>query len=177
MVKHGRMLTVRSMRRERASPGEALTPDAVRMSIAVPMASKPSSPSQKSADSEAGRALVAPVIAKWSSSPEAVALTTAAASAQQARVVWVNAAFLSLTGYSESQIIGASTVMLQGAHPTPIGLGEIELLHDHPENMPFGIISTKERPNHTHYTTTERIEPLHDSTGALTHYLVIQKKL
>ncbi|CAN5925078.1 hypothetical protein BH11MYX4_BH11MYX4_20280 [soil metagenome] len=66
----------------------------------------------RAAGHEPPDALLAEVAAKWGASEEAVALTTAAGSAQQARVVWVNAAFLALTGYTESQIIGASTVML-----------------------------------------------------------------
>jgi PAS domain S-box-containing protein len=123
------------------------------------------------------RSVLAATIEAYRDSNVAVALTTAASSAEDSTIVWVNAAFVELTGYSMGDAIGHSASLLGGASPDRLHMREVDLLHDHPERMPFGLVVTKQRPDGSWYDVEERIRPIRGPGLRTTHYLISQTEL
>jgi PAS domain S-box-containing protein len=116
-------------------------------------------------------------MAAYRHSVTAVALTTAAATASEATILWVNAAFSKLTGYAAESVVGHSAVRLGGARPDVIYMREIELFLSHRADMSLGLVATKQRPDGSWYNVEERLVPLSDSGGDVAHYLVCQREL
>jgi PAS domain S-box-containing protein len=123
------------------------------------------------------RSLVMAATSLFGCSATAIAVCRAGASADDARVVWVNAAFERLSGYTAAQVTGRSAILLAGAHVDRIHLSEVELLRDHPEQMPFGIVVTKQRPDGRWYDVEERLFVIRGMGGEPTHFLLAQTEL
>ena len=115
--------------------------------------------------------------AVFGTSSVAVALCTDADAAERARVLWVNAAFERLSGYAAARVIGRPATVLAGAHVDPIHMSEIELLRGHPEAAPFGVVTTKQRPDGSWYDVEERLVPVRNHRTGSLHMLLVQTRL
>lgn len=121
--------------------------------------------------------LVRVAAAHFGTSSLAVTLMTAAGTVRDTRILWVNSAFVRLTGYEASVVVGRSTELLAGHHLDRIHASEVEMLRDHPENARFGIVARKQRPDHGWYNVEEHILPIHGAPSATTHHLLFQREI
>jgi PAS domain S-box-containing protein len=115
--------------------------------------------------------------AVFGTSSVAVALCTDADVADRARVLWVNAAFERLSGYAAARVIGRPATVLAGAHVDPIHMSEIELLREHPDAAPFGVVTTKQRPDGSWYDVEERLISVRNHRSGSLHVLLVQTRL
>jgi len=128
------------------------------------------------------QAFLAVVASLHTRSRDGVAITTAGAPGdpRAARVVWVNRALLALTGYAESELVGApATKLLPGQ--TPTGRGGSELLQD---CLDRAIAGGPERPGKAAASddesiwatsTSESFSAFRDESGVVIYYLVTQR--
>jgi len=121
--------------------------------------------------------LIATATRELGASEKAIALMTAAPIIDDTRVLWVNPAFVRLTGYEASAVVGQSAKILAGAHRDPIHVNEIDLVRNHPEESRFGIVARKQRPDGSWYDVEEHIVPVHLRAGAVTHHVLVQRAL
>jgi len=113
----------------------------------------------------------------FASSEHAVALMTAAASVEDTRILWVNDAFVRLTGFAVKDVVGQTSKLLAGAKIDPIHVSEVDMLRDHPENARFGIVATKQRPDHSWYNVEEHLIPIRGHANRITHHVLVQLAL
>ncbi len=87
------------------------------------------------------------------------------------RIVYVNAAFTRITGYTVSEIRGEKLSFLQGAGTDPDVVAQIrEALEQ--ERSFMGVILNYKRDG-TPFWNSMRISPIKDNTGVVTHYIGI----
>ena len=104
----------------------------------------------------------------------AVTLMTVASHRGQARIVWVNEAFVHLTGYAAFEVIGQPTTLLVGAHVDAIHLSRIEIIGDHSDDDGAGVVAAAHRRFGRHWFTVEEHMHLVHGTDAVTHQLLVQ---
>jgi two-component system cell cycle sensor histidine kinase/response regulator CckA len=104
---------------------------------------------------------------------EAVMITDAHLEAPGPRIVFVNAAFTSMTGYTPEEVIGRVPNFLRGAKTEHITLDRIH--RDLAATGTTGYSSINYRKDGTEYMVEWQVTPLKDDSGAITHYLSIQR--
>lgn len=86
-----------------------------------------------------------------------------------ARVVNVNPAFESLTGYKEEEVLGQNLRMLQGANTEQDVL--VDIIQSLREGARFQAVLTNYRKDGTSFHNCMSLKPVHSSTGRY-HYCV-----
>ncbi len=87
-------------------------------------------------------------------------------------IVWVNDAFSRLSGYSKQEAIGRTPSFLKSGQQSPSFYRELwqTILAG---NVWRGDVIERHKDG-SFYTVDEVITPLHDATGAITHYVAVQ---
>ncbi|HXX68757.1 MAG TPA: ATP-binding protein [Polyangiaceae bacterium] len=106
--------------------------------------------------------------------PDALAVLTAADSPIEARIVYVNAAFVKLSGYAPEQLIGHSSLLLAGARPDFDHVSEVQRAA---KGSTFFATTRKFRPDGSAYDVDMWLSPLRDGSGAISHYLLRERDL
>jgi PAS domain S-box-containing protein len=88
---------------------------------------------------------------------DAIAIFTAHESPVGAQIVYVNAAYERLSGYSAAQLLGHSSVLLAGARPD---LDHVRELEASSREAPYETVTRKYRPDGTAYVVELRVAPL-----------------
>lgn len=88
-------------------------------------------------------------------------------------VVFVNEAFVSMTGYSKDDILGATPRILQGPDTEQEKLKEIRDALN--ANEPVRTELTNYRKDGSRFIAEIDINPLFDANGACTHYVAVQR--
>ena len=106
---------------------------------------------------------------------DVIIVTTPDLAAPGPTIIYVNPAFTRLTGYSAEEAIGQSPRMLQGPGTRRATLRAIrtrlsEGLTAHEKILNFG-------KGGTPYWLDMRIEPLRDASGAITHFVAIEREI
>lgn len=91
------------------------------------------------------------------------------------RIVFVNEAFTTQTGYTSDEILGKTPRVLQSIHTDRTMLNRMKeaLAQGHP----FRTESINVRKDGTEYEVDIQISPVRDSEGAITHYISIERDL
>ncbi len=88
-------------------------------------------------------------------------------------IVYTNAAFCEMTGYSPDEVMGKSPSMLQGPLTDTAVLDRLN--RDIAEDKIFHGRAVNYRKDGTTFLMEWRIIPIHNQSGRITHYLAIQK--
>jgi PAS domain S-box-containing protein len=104
--------------------------------------------------------------------PDALAVITSADSPIAACIVYVNAAFVQLTGYTRDEVLGHSSLILAGARPDLRHVTEVSRAA---KNETFFASTRKFRPDGTAYDVEMWLSPLRDESGAVTHRLLRER--
>jgi PAS domain S-box-containing protein len=89
------------------------------------------------------------------------------------RIVYVNEAFTTMTGYSVAEVIGKTPRILQGPKTDQNGLNQIREAFKRREMVEVEIINYKKSGEE--YWVNFTIVPVEDKLGSLTHYVAIQR--
>ncbi len=103
--------------------------------------------------------------------PDAIAVFTAAEMPVDRQIVYVNEAFVRLSGYTAEQLLGRSPFLLAGAHPDFQYLGEIQRVAT---DDTVCAVKRKFRPDGTTYDVQMWLSPLR-CDGAVTHCLLRER--
>jgi PAS domain S-box-containing protein len=91
------------------------------------------------------------------------------------RIVFVNAAFTRLSGYSAEEAVGRSPSLLQGPESDPAEIGRMRLA------LASGEVFTSELVNYRKDGTTFHVEarvmPIRDAAGRITHWVGVQRDI
>jgi len=104
-----------------------------------------------------------------------LALSIADARAEDAPLVWVNAAFTRLTGYPVDEVLGRNCRFLQGADTDPTEVARIRTALD--EGRTIATVVRNYRRDGSPFWNQVVISPVCDETGAMTHFLGVQALL
>jgi PAS domain S-box-containing protein len=90
-------------------------------------------------------------------------------------IVYANAAFTTITGYEEAEILGANCRFLQDAQSDPRMVEAMRnaLMAD----KPFQGEILNRRKDGTHFWNSLTVSPMRDSEGVTTHFLSVQREL
>jgi PAS domain S-box-containing protein len=91
------------------------------------------------------------------------------------RMIYVNPAFETVTGYRVAEMLGRSPRMLQGAHTEPAARATIRAALT--AGQPVRERLTNYRADGTPYTIELNIAPLHDAAGHITHFFAIERDI
>ena len=87
-------------------------------------------------------------------------------------LVYINAAFLRLTGYAEEEVIGRNCRFLSGAGTDPVASRVLrESLH---QGRDCQVLILNYRKDRTTFRNEVSVSPIRDAGGALTHFVGIQ---
>ena len=89
------------------------------------------------------------------------------------RIIYVNEAFTTMTGYSISEVLGKTPRILQGPKTDPGGLRRIREAVELQETVEVEIINYKK--NGEEYWVNFTIVPVEDKHGKVTHFVAIQR--
>lgn len=106
---------------------------------------------------------------------EAVMITEGSLLPPGPGIVFVNAAFTSMTGYSSDEVIGRSPGFLQGPKSDRIPLDQID--RDLKSTGSVVYQSVNYRKDGSEYLVEWQVAPLRDESGAITHYLSLQRDI
>jgi len=106
---------------------------------------------------------------------EAVVITDANLEAPGPHIVFVNAAFTTLTGYSAAEALGRSPRMLQGPQTNREALGALRRALDQGEH--FAAETINYRKDGSPYHVAWSIAPIHGADGKITHFVSIQQDI
>ena len=88
-------------------------------------------------------------------------------------LVFVNAAFEALTGYSREEVLGQNCRFLQGPWSDQPAVAEIRAAME--QGRPVEVVLRNVRRDGSEFVNELSLSPLHDTTGALTHYVAVQR--
>jgi len=89
------------------------------------------------------------------------------------RIVFVNDAFVSMTGFSREEAVGASPRILQGPDTEKDRLKQIRVAIENHQHVRTEL--TNYRKDGTRFTTEIDINPLFDAAGECTHFVAVQR--
>ncbi|MCP2726868.1 PAS domain S-box protein [Limnofasciculus baicalensis] len=90
-------------------------------------------------------------------------------------IIWVNAGFERMTGYSAAEVIGKNSRFLTGADTNQPALDELR--QTLAEGRSCCVVLRNYRKDGTLFWNELSISPVQDTTGKLTHYIGIQKDI
>jgi PAS domain S-box-containing protein len=106
---------------------------------------------------------------------EAILIMTAELDAPGPQIVFANPAFTQITGYDVEEVIGQTPRILQGPDTEP------DLLDHFRENLSQGKSVHSETVNYrkdgTEFHLEWHITPLRSESGAMTHFIAIQRDI
>lgn len=105
----------------------------------------------------------------------AVLLTDANTGNEGPRIVFVNQAFMQMTGYSEEELIGKNPRILQGSATNPDVINRLrQCLHD---GVYFQGSTINYRKDGRPYTVEWNISPVRNDAGEITHFVSVQQDI
>jgi PAS domain S-box-containing protein len=105
---------------------------------------------------------------------DAIAIFTADDWPVGSRIVYVNPAFVRLSGFTHDQLVGHSALLLAGARPA---LSHVKDLAAAAENEVFHAVTRKARPDGSSYLARLKIASLQDDDGEVTHFILTQRDI
>ncbi len=102
---------------------------------------------------------------------DALAITTVAESPIAECILYVNPAFVRLSGYTADQLLGHSTLLLAGARPD---WQHVRELGRAAKEQTFFTVTRKYRPDGAAYDVALWRSPLRNRSGKVTHFLLRQ---
>jgi PAS domain S-box-containing protein len=106
-------------------------------------------------------------------SGDGVLITDARMAPSGPRIVYVNRTYLQLTGYAEHELIGQTPRILQGPETDRAVLDNLR--HNLEHALPFHGETVNYRRDGSPYWVEWDIAPVRDETGAVTHFISIQR--
>ncbi len=107
-------------------------------------------------------------------SADAVAIFTAEEELVGSEIVFVNDAFVGMTGIAAEELIGHSALLLVGSRPT---LEDVRASVGVRATDPYVAAATRWRRDGSSYAVTLRIVRLGDEAGDTTHYALVQREI
>jgi diguanylate cyclase (GGDEF)-like protein/PAS domain S-box-containing protein len=105
----------------------------------------------------------------------AVLLTDASSGKEGHRIVFVNQAFMRMTGYSEKELLGRNPRLLQGPETNPEVINRLrQCLHD---GTYFQGSTVNYRKDGRPYTVEWNISPVRNKAGEITHFVSLQQDI
>ncbi|AGA78802.1 PAS domain-containing protein [Echinicola vietnamensis] len=90
------------------------------------------------------------------------------------RILWVNAGFKKMTGYTPHEAIGKKPVFLQG--PLTSSMALVRFKEKLKEEKPFKSTLLNYKKDQTTYLCAIHVFPLQDKKGNTTHILALEKE-
>ncbi|GAA4455017.1 hypothetical protein GCM10023189_22310 [Nibrella saemangeumensis] len=87
-------------------------------------------------------------------------------------ILWASQSFLSMTGYTPTEVLGQRPWMLQGRDTDPVTVDRIREHLNRAESVKADLVNY--RKNGDAYLCRLTIDPLHNSLGDLTHFLAVE---
>jgi PAS domain S-box-containing protein len=107
---------------------------------------------------------------------DAIAIFTADDWPVGARIVYVNPAFVRLSGFTRDQLVGHSALLLAGARPLLSHVRELGASNAREDEV-FHAITRKARPDGTSYLARLRVASLQNDDGEVTHFILTQRDI
>jgi PAS domain S-box-containing protein len=104
---------------------------------------------------------------------DSIIITTADLKQPGPQIVFANDAFTKMTGYTAEEVIGKTPRILQGPDTDRSLLNQ--LTHALEQQLPFQGETINYRKDGSQFTVEWDITPIHDYSGAITHYVAIQR--
>lgn len=104
---------------------------------------------------------------------DAVVITSAEIDPPGPQILYVNPAFCSMTGYGADELLGQTPRMLQGPQTDRAELDRIR--HAMHQGQPYQGESINYRKNGQPYYLRWHMDPVRDTTGAISHWVAIQR--
>ena len=104
---------------------------------------------------------------------DAVLVTTASLDQPGPQIVFVNPAFVEMTGWSEEELIGKSPRLLQGPRTDRAELDRMR--RELAEGRSYFGFVTNYRKDGSHYEVELRIAPVRDDAGRVKHWIAIER--
>ena len=105
---------------------------------------------------------------------DAIAIFTADDWPIGSRIVYVNPAFVRLSGFSREQLVGHSALLLAGARPA---LKHVRDLGAAGENEVVYAVTRKARPDGSSYVARLKVASLQNDEGEVTHFILTQRDI
>lgn len=106
---------------------------------------------------------------------DSIIITTANPVRPTSKIVFVNPAFSSMTGYSAEEVIGKPSLILQG--PGTEGMDWVRLESSWSQGKVFYLETVSYRKDGTPFNLEWQIIPLRDEKGKVTHFVSIQRDI
>lgn len=106
--------------------------------------------------------------------PEGIAIFIADEEPVGSRILYVNAAFLEMSGYTADQLVGHSAILLAGARPS---LEAARAAFQVRRGRPYVARERKFRPDGSSYEAEVRLEYLSPSRGQLPRLVLTQREI
>lgn len=106
---------------------------------------------------------------------DSIVITTANPARPTAKIVFVNAAFTHMTGYSAEEVIGKPSLILQG--PEAEGMVWTKFETDASAGKAFYLETVAYRKDGTRFHVEWQITPLRNEKGKVTHFVSIQRDI
>ncbi|MDD2800387.1 MAG: EAL domain-containing protein [Methylococcales bacterium] len=90
-------------------------------------------------------------------------------------ILWINDAFLSISGYSKAEILGKNCRFMQGPETDPQTLKELRLALQ--QDLPFSAEILNYRKDGSTFWNDLSISPAHDEQGQLTHFIGVTRDI
>jgi PAS domain S-box-containing protein len=92
---------------------------------------------------------------------------------QQRKIVYINEAFTSITGYSQLEVVGTYTDILWGSNNRPPN--KHQMIDTFEQNAPFEVELINYKKNGERYWSSKSVSPVKDKTGKITHWISIER--
>jgi len=106
---------------------------------------------------------------------DSIVITTANPARPAAKIVFVNAAFTNMTGYTSDEVIGKPSLILQG--PEPEGMVWTKFEASSAESKAFYLETVAYRKDGTRFDVEWQITPLRDDKRKVSHFVSIQRDI
>ncbi|MBI5075218.1 MAG: PAS domain S-box protein [Nitrospirae bacterium] len=106
---------------------------------------------------------------------DSIVITTANPARPMAKIVFVNAAFTKMTGYTAEEVIGKPSLILQG--PEAEGMVWTKFEAGSADSKAFYLETVAYRKDGTHFDVEWQITPLRDDKRKVSHFVSIQRDI